>query len=105
MSRPRLIEQAASDFSTDFHIWRFKSRQVLDTHEMPAQKEWLDLLKSLEKLDAVLNEIEEATYRPHTFIATCGLCHVEIGGDGDVCNRCASGTMPAATRRPVGRAK
>jgi hypothetical protein len=55
---PHMLEQAASDMSTDFHIWRSKSRAVFDTHEMPAPKEWLDLIRSLEKLDAVLAEID-----------------------------------------------
>lgn len=27
---------------------------------------------------------------PYTFQSTCGVCGVVIGGDGDVCNRCAT---------------
>lgn len=55
---PHMLEQAASDISADFHIWRSKSRQVFDTHEMPGHPEWMALLKSLEALDGVLAEIE-----------------------------------------------
>lgn len=57
---PAMLEQAASEMLADFHIWRFKSRQVFDTHEMPGHAEWLRLLKSLEALEGVLCEMEAA---------------------------------------------
>lgn len=58
---PAMLEQAAFDVAADFGIWRFQSRQVIDTHQMPAQEAWLKLLKSMEALEAVLCEIEAAS--------------------------------------------
>lgn len=41
-------------------------------------------------LDAKLIELRERhPYQPYTFQSTCAICETVIGGDGDVCSRCA----------------
>lgn len=52
------LEQAASDLLADFYIWRFESRRVLDTTEMPAYEKWLAFIQSLNALEGVVGEIE-----------------------------------------------
>lgn len=41
-------------------------------------------------LGAAAQDGGEKPRSPYHFQSTCGVCGVEIGGDGDVCSRCAS---------------